>query len=413
MTDEEAQKLLFCLLIFILGLLVGLFICVRKKKNQSTQEPELSFVEDNIFEKFQGNSTSQDSECDLNILTGKCEADGNLDDKTCTKYLGVCYTNNPNVQCTSDNQCERGWTGECKNSNANGSDLYCRSSSVGCVCINSHGSMKNVSPSTPLVLGQAVVAALSNFQLSNVNGVWNGADFTKQKIFDTMKDRLEKPWTFSQSSVPFCGPSAVVYNLITKKPLTYILIMRNLFERGFFFTPKGNIRIEASRDLLQNSQNRLSMAAADWMITSVLRDSEQVLFNVEPEDRELELNIEGITFPWQMDKWTMELFNFADNKCNFVYFVNTATINDLRTYAGYLNRPGGVVYMLVATKGLLKFEEPTLYYPSHWIALYNNDVRFENDRIIYKIYTWGKIYEVKSKPSEFKRFVYGFGYGYQ
>jgi hypothetical protein len=412
MTEEESKTLIFCLLIFILGLLVGLIICIRRKKNNDNNQDELLLIEDVSLEKFEGRSTSKDSECDLNILTGKCEADGDHDDSSCTKYMGVCYTNNPNVQCTSDSQCVRSWTGECVN-NTDGSDLYCRNSIVGCVCTQEHGSKRNVSPSDPLVLGRVVEAALSAFQFSNVPGVWIGSDFTKAKILATMRTRLQKPWTFDQSSVPFCGPSAIVYCLITKKPLTYISIMRNLFERGFFNTPKSGNLIRASRSLLEDSQNRESMAAADWMITSVLRDSEQAIFDVEPSDRDLELNIEGITYPWNMDKWTMELFNYADNKCNFVYFINSATVNDLRTYGNYLNRPGGIVYMLVSTKGLINFEEPTTYYPSHWIALYDNNIRFENNRIIYKVYTWGKIYEIKSKPSEFKRFVFGFGYGYQ
>ena len=90
-------------------------------------------------EKYVSGNTTRDSQCSVKWYgKGDCKADGNLNPLSCTKYSGRCYTNNPNSQCTSDNQCQINFLGECVNKVYGKSSLNCtHSGTLGmCLCTN-------------------------------------------------------------------------------------------------------------------------------------------------------------------------------------------------------------------------------------------------------------------------------------
>ncbi len=100
-----------------------------------------------------------------------------------------------------------------------------------------------------------------------------GLTSTKKTLLAEMRQRLQSPLSVCQGQQPFCGPAAVVYELIRKQPTRYVEICRSLFETGAFKAKTK--RIEASAKLRQSSRGDLKMGQSDWLILATLRDAEK------------------------------------------------------------------------------------------------------------------------------------------
>ena len=373
----------------------------------------------NKIKESYGRDTTSDSQCNRDWWNGGCEADSGYNPDTCVEYAGRCYSTTAR-QCTRDSQCGLSWTGECTN-NGRGSSLYCRHSGAygSCVCTKDKTTVTNISSST-MVTDQirnlawypVIVAAIDDFRRSTKPCVWTGSEFSKNQIIDGMIVRLEKPWKVDQTNTPFCGCAAITVCLLMKEPLTYISIMRSLWENGYFYTKKSRTRITASSSILRNSGNRVRIPAVDWMILAVLRDSEQLLFRIDPSDRGLELNIEGITTPWEISGWMEELFNYSSRNVDFDWTITGGDLSALRAGADNLNRAGGITVMLVSYDGLIRGQELTFPIPQHWIVLFNDSITVRDGHVKFNVYNYGNIEQIDAKESHLQSYMFGVGTGH-
>ena len=224
--------------------------------------------------------------------------------------------------------------------------------------------------------------------------------------------RLRRPWTVDQGQKPLCGPATILFNLLMKQPLTYISIMKNLWENGYFFTTKSKNRITASDSIKNNStvENRQGMQAADWIFSSVLRDTTSTIFHLDPAARDTMLNIQGMTTPWEMVGWMKELF--PNYNVNFDWTIIDSDVDGLKKAALNLKKPTGINAMMVNASGLLNNKTPSLSTPEHWVGLYNTEIVEKDNHISFNIFTWGKIYKINAKKADLNSYIFGYGNGY-
>ena len=157
---------------------------------------------------------------------------------------------------------------------------------------------------------RAAIAALNAFRNSNVPGVWPHLD--KKAIVDEMRVRLHNPFKVNQGQQPFCGPASVLFELIRKFPLKYVTLCQSLYETGGF--QAKTCSIQTSEALRQASQGNLRMGPADWMVLATLRESENVLFPVEPNAPEIVRNLAGMTKFWEMKGWVREILEYPPRR---------------------------------------------------------------------------------------------------
>ncbi|KEI67921.1 hypothetical protein A19Y_3091 [Planktothrix agardhii NIVA-CYA 126/8] len=152
------------------------------------------------------------------------------------------------------------------------------------------------------ILRQAEIA-ITEFENSKISGVWTGLD--QQQIIAELRSHLVNPFNINQGTQPFCGPAAIVFELIRKNPLAYIQICRNLFQIGGFHTQ--NNRWISPPQWLSESPLNLEISQIDWMVLSTLRESENIIFSVDPNAPQLLRNLAGMTKPWEMAGWIKEI----------------------------------------------------------------------------------------------------------
>jgi hypothetical protein len=255
-------------------------------------------------------------------------------------------------------------------------------------------------------LDPAVVVAVADFEQSNTPGVWTSID--KKQLLLEMRSRLVDPFQVNQGGQPFCGPASILFELIRKQPLRYVQICRNLFETGSFQATTA--RIQASKRLCQ-SRGRLRMGQADWMILSTLRESENVIFPVEPDAPDILRNLAGMTKSWEMKGWTREVLGYR--KVKYIHTYIYGEFEALKETEAVI-ASGGVAFALITAAGLLGSKKPFLPYPNHWITILGNIsiqggdwLEDDNGRISLDIYSWARKYHVDLDEGPFQDYFWG------
>jgi hypothetical protein len=253
---------------------------------------------------------------------------------------------------------------------------------------------------------------LAKFARSPQTGVWNHLD--KQQIINDIRDRLIDPYQIQQGEQPFCGPAAVVFELIRKQPDRYIDICQNLYEHGSFdgYTKKITV---AGR--LCRSYGNLRMAQADWMLLATLRDCANTIVPVHPKAPKLIREIGGITKPWEISGWVRELLGYTYQKSH-----PTILSGEFRALqeADQTIKSGGVAFGLINSEGLLgnssflvsRFRR---IYPNHWVTILGNILieaptkitKNKQNRVQFDIYAWGRKIHVNTDTSTIKDFFWG------
>lgn len=121
------------------------FLSYNKNSMMNTiSQPSMKVQKVGVFANTTQNTT-KDSQCHVNLFPSgsynpTCYAvdrqnpNLNFNNNSCTYYKGRCYTNNPESQCKSNNECNMSWTGECVNKTGK-SSLYCRHAGFLGTCI--------------------------------------------------------------------------------------------------------------------------------------------------------------------------------------------------------------------------------------------------------------------------------------
>jgi hypothetical protein len=245
---------------------------------------------------------------------------------------------------------------------------------------------------------KAANAAIEAFEQGTVAGVWSFLD--KATVIADLRARVQNPFQINQGGQPFCGPAAVLFELVRKQPLRYVQICQSLFITGGF---NGATQwIGSSDELRRNSRGELHMGQADWMVLSTLRESENLLFPVEPNAPELIRNLAGMTKSWEMKGWVREILGYTRADYHHAYLLNDMAA---LTAAADVIRAGGVAFALITAEGMLSNTPPLLPFPSHWIGLLGN-ITIQSDRVSFDIYTWSKKLHLDLDQSSFKKYFW-------
>lgn len=253
---------------------------------------------------------------------------------------------------------------------------------------------------------------LAKFARSTQTGVWKHLD--KSQIISDIRDRIRNPYQLQQGEQPFCGPAAVVFELIRKQPERYIRICQSLYEQGSF---EGYSKKFVAAGRLCRSYGNLRMAQADWMILATLRDCANTIVPVHPKAPKLVREIGGITKPWEISGWTRELLGYTHAKSH-----PTPIAGELRALQSATKtiESGGVAFALINSQGLLghnSFLASRFHriYPNHWVTIVDS-ISIESptkiaknghNRIKFDIYSWGRKIHVNTDTATIKDFFWG------
>ncbi|BAY20463.1 hypothetical protein NIES2100_02050 [Calothrix sp. NIES-2100] len=256
-------------------------------------------------------------------------------------------------------------------------------------------------------LDTSIIAALADFEKSNSPSVW--ANLDKKQVLAEIKIRLNDPFQVNQGGQPFCGPASILFELIRKQPLRYVQICRSLFETGGF---AGQTKRIQATERLRRSQGRLRMSQADWMVLATLRESENLIFPVEPDAPDILRNLAGMTKSWEMKGWTQEVLNYRQVKYIHTYIYGETEALNTATQA---IASGGVAFALITADGLLDTgNQPFLPYPNHWITILGNisikrGLLWSKDtgRFSMDVYSWAKKYYIDKGKGHFEDYFWG------
>ncbi len=134
-----------------------------------------------------------------------------------------------------------------------------------------------------------------------------------------------------------------------------------------------------------------------------MRESENLIFPVEPNAPEIIRNIAGMTKSWEMMGWVREILGYehADYLHTFVLRDLTA----LRKAQSVIDQ-GGVAFGLITADGLLGDTPPKVMVPNHWVTLVGNTEiqkgrfwKHDSGHVSFDIFTWAKKVRVDAPGS--------------
>jgi hypothetical protein len=253
---------------------------------------------------------------------------------------------------------------------------------------------------------QEALTAIADFEKSPSPGVWSSLN--KQQVITDIRSRLNDPFQVNQGGQPFCGPASILFELVRKRPLQYVQICQNLFENGQF---SSTTKLIQASPRLRQSQGRLRMSQADWMILSTLRESENLIFPVEPDAPDILRNLAGMTKFWEMKGWTQEVLGYPR-----IQYINTYLYGEYEALyeASEAIASGGVVFALITASGLLGGDQPFLPYPNHWVTILGNILMEsgswlggKSGRFSLDVYSWAKKYHIDLDAKPFEDYFWG------
>jgi hypothetical protein len=371
----------------------------------------------NTIENYNGSTTS-DSQCKSVFLKpSQCTATDNLDPSSCVKYAGRCYTNNPNSQCSADNQCTISWTGECVNKDSTKSSLYCRHTGAfgKCTCTLDETLIEIVPNIPKRNVNQALIdkiklwafGSLSSSVYLESSKYWK---FSRKHIYIGLMSRLEYPWYSNQLNTPLCGPVSAIFCLIMVQPDTYVKIITELYDTGSF-TTKTNKKINASKKLLNTSTLDYVGSPIDWILSATIRENDNMFFNVDASYNGFTQNIvTGITSPWENKGALYDIFGYNNAVFDWSF---GGDISPIQKGANAIKK-GGCCMLLISSNLIVPVGfRSSISIPNHWVSLYDDNIIVEaNGHIKIKIFSWAKIYSLDIKQSEIQSYFYGAAYGY-
>jgi hypothetical protein len=240
--------------------------------------------------------------------------------------------------------------------------------------------------------------ALDAFATSAKKSVW--PSLNKEGVMGEVRARVRNPFLVNQGGQPFCGPAAVLVELVRRQPRRYVEMCQSLFEQGYV---QGTTqRITAPARLRQVSRGDLRMPQVDWMILATLRESETTLFPVQPNAPTLIRNLTGMTKSWELIGWVKELLGYQKVKYNHAFLVSDLAA--MRETDAVL-KAGGAAFALITAEGLLSDKFSAFPVPNHWVTLLGG-VENDGSRVKCDLYTWSKAYGLNCGLRTFKRYFW-------
>jgi hypothetical protein len=245
---------------------------------------------------------------------------------------------------------------------------------------------------------QSAQPAIDCFEQSTAPSAWVSLD--KATLIAELRARISNPFQINQGGQPFCGPASVLFELVRKQPERYVQLCQSLFEQGSF---QGKTRlIQASEKLQQNPDQNFRMEQIDWMVLSTMRESENLLFPVEPNAPELIRNLAGMTKSWELKGWVEEILGYSQTDYHHAYLLSD--FNAFNASIAALQN-GGIACLLITAEGMLSNSPPPIPFPSHWVTLLGN-AEVTRDRVSFDVYTWSKIMRIDLDVASFKKYFW-------
>ena len=234
-----------------------------------------------------------------------------------------------------------------------------------------------------------------------------GLIFKKLNCLTDIRRTVANPFLIDQHINPFCGPAAILFDLISKQPARYVSICQSLYETGQF--QSRTKQVQPSQTLL-NSRIRRGISVVDWMLMGTLRDTENLLFRVDAAAGDLARNLAGMTFPWELKGWAYEVLGYDQIDYN-----STAIFGEFEAMqtADRVYRKGGAAFLLIDS-GMLQASKSIVTQPNHWILHLGNLqidegiwYRHDSGHIRFDCYSWGQKYSVDLDEDRFEDRLWG------
>jgi hypothetical protein len=211
----------------------------------------------------------------------------------------------------------------------------------------------------PAVRASSIVEAFRN---GIGGGVFTHADLaSRADVASSIDSRLADLGGLQQLHTPLCGPAAVVYEVLRRRPDLYAQWAVELWQTGSITLKGERHSISAG---LRRSAIQGGMSRADWIVLASLRDIENWVFDLQAGDVDDWANVDGITGPWAMKGWIETLL------CGWGTNMETSLVygeyDDLELAGRYVAN-GGVAFINVNVDALRKHDGGNL--PDHWMAL--------------------------------------------
>lgn len=254
----------------------------------------------------------------------------------------------------------------------------------------------------PASVEDLVQDAINKFEVSTRPGVW--PYITKNFLLADIRRNVADAFNVAQGRTTFCGPAAIVFELVSKQPHRYIGICQELYETGKF--QARTKPVEPSKTLL-NSRIHSGISVADWMLMAALRDTENALFDVDACSGEF---VQGITTPWEMKGWTFEIMGYDNVEYESTYIHGEF---EAMGKAKKARNHGGVAFPMIHS-AMLGQSEPTVAYPNHWVSFLGGLVIDEGvwdildtGHIKFDCYSWGRKCHVDLGEGPFEDYMWG------
>ncbi|MGI2906811.1 hypothetical protein [Tolypothrix sp. VBCCA 56010] len=239
------------------------------------------------------------------------------------------------------------------------------------------------------------IKVVNKFRLNKKPGKWQIA---REDVSKRLEKLVKYPCLVDQGQLNACGPAAFLYIWFKRDPEEAVRYATMLFDNGT--SAVGGIAIRPRKELVEYNGEKKNPAAADWMMMSALRDSENRFIKFRGErDSENIISfimdkISGITSPSEMKRWleaTGLYKNVVDKtgyRSNIKDSWETQNLDDAKSLLTSTSNRDVIILIdsVMLGHGLMPF-------PSHYIVL-TSSINEEEDKVKFNYWTWG------DQPSE-------------
>ncbi|MBK9966056.1 MAG: hypothetical protein IPP07_14555 [Holophagales bacterium] len=210
----------------------------------------------------------------------------------------------------------------------------------------------------------------------------------RSRVAEGLLIRIYNPASINQTVASLCGPAALLFEVATRDPETYVRYVIALYETG-----TGRLReivVTAGNDLKEYDPGQ-NVEASDWIALASLRDSENYFFDYQDANDAFA----GITLPGELEDWF--------RKVGYAEVVNEARVLVDETEASIQRadaffQAGFRVCLFIHGNMLEKSTESTgSATPNHWVVQTSSvamgllPIGTEMVKTIsLRIYTWGE-----------------------
>lgn len=215
--------------------------------------------------------------------------------------------------------------------------------------------------------------------------------------------RVAYPGLLNQGAASLCGPTALIYNVVSDRPGEYVRFAIDLYEKGK--AKLGRLVIEPEADA-RNYDPKGRIPQVDWLTMASIRDSENWLFDYDDVDKEFA----GITLPGELASWFSKAgYSDVRNVTNVYFNKGGGTLDDAdRLYAA-----GYRVCLFIGINMLSGGKQTSgSTTAEHWVVLRSRVAR-AGGNVSLQVFTWGDgTYQIPQRGSlsldDFYRNFYGY-----